>query len=128
VEVGKTVGVVDATGRPHATTSAKRGGLTTTMTQQTPPPACARVHIIAPRSSTNSRAFSDAVRILSGIAPCSLAHLLQRGPIAGNELAMEEEAEEALATRVEEQREQFVVAAEEAASDPSQLLDFIEQH
>ena len=48
----------------------------------------------------------------------------------GNELAMEEEAEEALATRVEEQREQFVVAAEEAASDPSQLLDldFIEQH
>jgi hypothetical protein len=62
-----------------------------------------------------------------------LAHLLtcfsdQRGPIAGNELAMEEEAEEALATRVEEQREQFVVAAEEAASDPSQLLDFIEQH
>ena len=54
VEVGKTAGVVDATGRPHTTTSAERGGLMTPMTQQPPPPGCARVHIIAPRSPMNS--------------------------------------------------------------------------
>ena len=50
VEVGKTAGAVDATGRPHPTTSAERGGLVAPMTQQPPPRGCARVRIIAPRS------------------------------------------------------------------------------